>query len=90
MLFLWGRCFFSAFPFFIKTVECMILQLGKTKYNIKSNDHRDALDIISEFCKEKQYHYTAPLIIDSKTQHVTIMNKCGQPVLESTIHYDKR
>ena len=67
----------------------MVVYLGKTRYNLDTTDQREAIAIIKEYCEEKGYHYTAPLIVDSKTQHVTITNKFGQRVLKSIIYDDK-
>lgn len=67
----------------------MVVYLGKTRYNLDTTDPREAISIIKEFCEERGYHHTAPIIIDSKTQHVTITSKSGQYVLKSVIYNDK-
>lgn len=69
----------------------MVIYLGKTRYHVdtKNFDVREAISIISEYCKERNLHYTSPLVVNNKLQTVNITDKNGKHVTTCRI-YDKR
>lgn len=67
----------------------VVIYIGKNKYNLDTNDNRQALHIIEEYCEEKGFNWSSPLVVDSKTLHVNVINKSGKHVTTCKI-YDKR
>jgi hypothetical protein len=65
------------------------VHIGNNKYNLDTNDSRQALHIIKEYCEERGYNWSSPLVINGTTQHVSIVDKSGKHVTTCKI-YDKR
>ena len=68
----------------------MVIYLGKTKYHVDTVDTREAINIISEYCKERNLHYTSPLVVNNKLQTVNITDKNGRRVTTCRIYDNKR
>jgi hypothetical protein len=67
----------------------MVVYLGKTRYNLDTNNQREALALINAFCEEHGYLYKSPLVVNKTTLHVDVVTTSGKHVTTCKI-YDKR
>ena len=67
----------------------MVVYLKNTRYNLDTTDRKEALSLISAFCKEHGYISKSPLVVNKNTLHVDVLTTSGRHITTCKI-YDKR